>query len=131
MRVDPLRALVCVGLLGLLAWQSHAQMARWQDDRALWASAVALAPLKPRPTVNLAAAMILTDVGAARMLAERALELSYQPWVPAHQREMTAHVVAFNVFQIALVSGRTEEIIPAYERLARLWPEGILPVRVP
>lgn len=121
-----MKTLAAVGLLSLLAWQSHRQMPRFHDDLALWSAAVAVAPAKPRPLVNYASALMAAGtLAGVPALQERALALSAQPWVSAHQRHMTEHVVAFNLFQIALSTQHADVIIPAYERLARVWPEGV------
>jgi tetratricopeptide (TPR) repeat protein len=67
---------VALGLLLLLGWRSHVQLATWRDDVTLWSHA---ARVNPRPIVAISNLAVLAaergDTAEARRLFERMIEL--------------------------------------------------------
>lgn len=64
-----------------------AQVPHWRSEPTLWAQAVEHAPLKPRPALNYARALMLEGrFSEAEPALYRTLALAEQPHVPAYDR---------------------------------------------
>lgn len=77
-----------LGLLGVTLWSTTSQRVRvWTEDRRLWTDAVAKAPHKPRPWVNLGNAFAREGFHpAARAAYQRAQQLARNPQRPRGER---------------------------------------------
>ena len=83
---------------------SAVTMPIWRDDVTLWSHAVAAAPRKPRPTLNLARALILTgQLDQAETLLLRTLALAAQPHVPGYDRADAVSAATANLQTVAIV----------------------------
>lgn len=104
-------SLVCTVLplvvLGMLAWRTHQAVPVWWSNLTLWQHAAAVAPLKPRPLVNVAGAQLEaghTQAGLNALLqADRLARASH---VPAYDRRLTRQTVEANLG--AMLSGAAQ-----------------------
>lgn len=93
------RFLIGVGLfvaIGLASITGQ-QTVRWESDQALWCHAVTLAPEKPRPLINCAAALMKAGASdRALPLLERAAVALENPQRPDNRRGHQRDLVAMN-----------------------------------
>lgn len=87
-------------LLGC-ALVTYQQAKAWESDRTLWAHAVELAPLKPRPALNYGSALLLVgDYQRAAIWWAHAAELATQPHVPAVDARHTRRTALNNLTRL-------------------------------
>ena len=90
--------------LALLTGLTQQQVQVWRSEPSLWAHAVEHAPLKPRPVVNLARALILSGHTAdAERLLSRALALAEQPHVLDFDRRDAVMAATANLQTTAIM----------------------------
>ena len=89
------------------AWRAHAYVGVWESDLTLWHHAVQEAPLKLRPRLNYAAALILADrLTEARIHLEYADRLTALPHVPRWDRGEARRVIDQNRLVLMGLEGR-------------------------
>lgn len=92
------RLIMLLALLLTYTWQTHQYVRVWQSDLTLWTHAARVAPLKPRPYVNLGVALILAgQFGAARAAFEHAEAVAQLPHVPVWDRQDAQRAAAANL----------------------------------
>lgn len=90
-------ALACC-LLVTYIFLSHRQATVWKTDLALWTHAVEMAPLKPRPRLNLGSALLQAGrVPEAWESFMAARTLSTASWVPVYDAADAREAVALNL----------------------------------
>ena len=83
---------------------THAYVRVWRSDLELWAHAASRAPLKPRPAVNLAQALIRSgQFDEAERWLIWSVALADQPHVPAHDREDALAAAATNLQTVGVL----------------------------
>ena len=88
----------------LAAWTAAGYIPVWQSDATLWTHAAAVAPLKPRPAVNVARALILQgELGRAEQWLTHTLALAELPHVPAYDRADAIAAAQGNLQTIAIM----------------------------
>lgn len=93
-----------IAWLCLATFQTYAYVPVWQSDAVLWPYAAQVAPLKPRPAVNTARALLLQgDVDGARRWLSRTMALSNEPHVPAYDRRDAVAAVSGNLQVLAVI----------------------------
>lgn len=89
--------LVVVWALGCV-WATTARLALWRDEAALWADAVAQAPQKPRPWVNLGGQQIVAgQIPDAIVTLHRAQVLATDPRRDVSERTTAAAFAELNL----------------------------------
>ena len=98
-----------VVLLAVYTGLTALQVRVWRSELTLWGHAVAIAPLKPRPALNLALALILRgDLPMAEQWLYRTLALADQPHVPAYDRADAVSAVSGNLQTVAIMQAVLE-----------------------
>ena len=98
------RVALLVSVLAFYVWQDARYIPVWESNPTLWQHAHEMAPLKPRPAVNLAKALILRgDLEQADRWLSRALGLAEQPHVPQYDRQDAILAVTANLQTTAII----------------------------
>lgn len=88
----------------LVIWTNASYIPVWRSEATLWAHAVQVAPLKPRPAVNFGKALILQgNIDAGERWLTRALALGGQPHIPSYDRSDVVTAVQGNLQTIAIM----------------------------
>ena len=91
-------AVALIVLAGVLAVQTHRYAAVWQSDLTLWAHAARMAPLKPRPWINLGTYWIqVGGIREARAAWQHAARLAQQASVPSWDQRVAARMARENL----------------------------------
>ena len=93
-----------IALLLAYAVLTHQQARVWQSELSLWRHAAQMAPLKPRPAVNYAKALMLSgQMAAAEAELARALVLAGGAHVPEYDQVDATKAVTGNLQALAIV----------------------------
>ena len=120
------RFVIGVGLLALsgLALLTCRQAMVWHDDVTLWSHAVAVTVDKPRPLLNNARALALTDrLEAATALNARAYIAAEDPRRPENRREEWQAIADLNQAMVLLALGERSAGKRHLARALGIWPD--------
>lgn len=96
-----MRVLVGVLVLGLCAWQTHARIADWRSEQAIWTAATVTSPTLSRPWLNLAVTYLRTS-----------------------QEDAAWRVLTIAILQ-AQAPGAPRDVLRPYLRSALLWADAV------
>ena len=89
--------------------QAQYQMAMWRSDLALWTRAAAVAPMKPRPALNLGKALLIAgERDAAERAFYRTLALAEASHLPGYDRVDAIGAAQANLVSLLVLDAMSE-----------------------
>ena len=98
---EPLRACALGVVYAAVLW---VQVPVWRSETTLWHHAAGISPLKPRPVLNYARALLLEGhMDAAEQGFYRTLALAGQPHLPSYDRDDAIRAAQANLQTVAIM----------------------------